>query len=136
MLQMSCQEHLLVMQNTEWRDWVSSFHTLIKHLSVLQVRRGEFKTAKELDCSLQRVIKLTMERWPDNINNILKSVREYWKEATWPTTNCWWSYFCKKILVVLTAMKNVALQTIYQGHMRIEKCKQYTLQKIMYLRVT
>ena len=52
-------------------------HRLTKHLPVSEARRAEFKTATELDCSLQRVKKLTMKGWPDNINNIPESVKEY-----------------------------------------------------------
>ena len=52
-------------------------HTLTKHIPVSEARRAEFTTAVELDCSLQQVKKLTVEGWPDNINNTPESVKEY-----------------------------------------------------------
>ena len=90
-------------------------HTLAKHLPVSEARRAEFKIAIELDCSLQRVKKLTMEGWPDNINNIPESVREYWKvhDQLHVADGL---IFVGERLVVPTAMKIVVLQAIHKGH--------------------
>ena len=98
-------------------------HTLTKHLPVSEARRAEFKTATELDCSLQQVKKLTMEGWPSNINNIPETVKEYWKVCD-QLHVADGLIFVGERLVVPTAMKKVVLQAIHEGHMGITRCKQ------------
>ena len=57
-----------------------------------------------MDRSLQQVKKLTMERWPGNINNIHESRhKKYWKVHD----------------------QLHVLQAIHEGHMGIERCKQH-----------
>ena len=64
-----------------------------------------------------------MKGWPDNINNITESVKEYWKVCD-QLHIADGLIFVGERLVVPVAMKNVVLQAIHKGHMRIEKCKQ------------
>ena len=67
--------------------------------------------------------KLTMEGWPDNINNIHESVKEYWKVCDQLHVSDG-LIFVGERLIVPVAMKNVVLQAIHEGHMGIEKCKR------------
>ena len=64
-----------------------------------------------------------MEGWPDNINNIPESVKEYWKVRD-QLHVADGLIVVEERLVVPVAMKNVVLQAIHEGHMGIEKCKQ------------
>ena len=112
--------HLSDTEENDSEEIELAVHTLSKHLPVSEARRSEFKTATELDCSLQRVKKLTMEGWPDNINNIPESAKEFWKVRD-QLHVADGLIFVGERLVVPTTMKNVVLQAIHEG---IERCKQ------------
>ena len=64
-----------------------------------------------------------MEGWPDNINNIPETVKEYWKVCDQLHVADGLIFVGERI-VVTTAMKNVVLQAIHEGHMGIARCKQ------------
>ena len=64
-----------------------------------------------------------MEGWPDNINNIPESVKEYWKVRD-QLHVADGLIFVGERLIVPVAVKNVVLQAIHEGHMGIEKRKR------------
>ena len=64
-----------------------------------------------------------MEGWPDNINNIHESTKEYWKVCD-QLHVADGLIFVGDRLVVPTTMKKVVLQVIREGHTGNKRCKQ------------
>ena len=100
-------------------------YTLTNNLPVSERRKTEFKMATKSDHVLQHVHKLTMIGWPENINNVPQTAREFWKVCDEISVADGLLYaVVGEWLVIPDTMKKVALEAIHAGHLGIEKCKQ------------
>ena len=98
-------------------------HTLTNNLPISERRKTEFKIATKSDQVLQHVHKLTMNGWPEKINNVPQAAREFWKVRD-EISVADGLLFVGEWLVIPHTMKEIALAAIHEGHLGIEKCKQ------------
>ena len=110
-------------QDESFDETELAVHTLTNNLPISEGRKDQFKIVTRSDPVLQQVYKLTMDGWPNHINNVPQAAREFWKvrdELSYADG----LLFVGERLVVPAAMKVVALQAIHEGHFGIEKSKQ------------
>ena len=115
--------HLDTVEDCDSEEMDLAVHTISVNLPISESRRAEFISATETDQSLQQVKKLTIEGWPNNINNVPGPAQAFWKvrDELHVVDGL---ILAGERLVIPVAMKRVALQAIHEGHMGIEKCKQ------------
>ena len=98
-------------------------HTLTNNLPISEKQKTEFKIATKSDQVLQHVHKLTMNGWPENINNVPQAARKFWKVCDEISVADGLLLVGEWLLIPHT-IKVIVLAAIHEGHLGIEICKQ------------
>ena len=108
--------------------------TVIQTLPVTTDRRSQLVEETLKDKTLQELLGVIREGWPDNKQQCPHSVREYWNVRSELSEAKGLILKGSKIVVPAT-MRALMLNKIHEGHLGIEKCKRRAREVVYWPRI-